>query len=433
MKTIKPGLRLAAFLALLAVAAFVLELSGQDSRPLLLLLAVPGWEILTLLRWRAPELKRSLPPYLSVGRATEVTLTLRDIGKEVAELCLLDACPDWAGSDQPVMRWHPQGQSEWTCRYRLLPRQRGKLEIPECWVRVRTRVGLFWKQWQIPHASASHVYPDFGCLQTYRLLTTLQQRPLFGIRMPQRRGQGTSFLQLREYREGDTLRQLDWKATARRQQLISREYQDERDQRIAVLLDSGRRMRTLGGELSYFDACLNSSLMLADVALRQGDGVTVLPFSEESRWLGWCKGHQGMNHLLNQTFTLAPSAQASDYLKAAQFFLQKQRRRCLVILITCLRDDDLGMLLQACQLLKSRHRLMLANLREPVVEALLREPVLDMASADSRAGAILAQRQRRALQDRVRAEGVEVLDCPPTRLSRDLVVSYHRLKRSGVW
>ena len=94
-----------------------------------------------------------------------------------------------------------------------------------------------------------------------------------------RRGEGLEFHQLREYREGDSQRQIDWKATSRSGQLISREYQDERDQQIMLLIDCGRRMRAQDDELSHFDHVLNAALLLAYVGLRQGDAVG-LPHDE---------------------------------------------------------------------------------------------------------------------------------------------------------
>ncbi|MGQ0658030.1 MAG: DUF58 domain-containing protein [Chromatiales bacterium] len=124
-------------------------------------------------------------------------------------------------------------------------------------------------------------------------------------RHKRRRGEGLEFHQLREYRGGDSLRQIDWKATSRQRKLVSREYQDERDQHVFFLVDCGRRMATKDGELSHFDMSLNAVLLLAYVALRQGDAVGVMTFSGKPRYLPAQKGMPTLTRLLEFLFDLS--------------------------------------------------------------------------------------------------------------------------------
>ncbi|MDP1165310.1 DUF58 domain-containing protein, partial [Klebsiella pneumoniae] len=89
---------------------------------------------------------------------------------------------------------------------------------------------------------------------------------------------------------GDEIRQVDWKATARQQRLISREYQDERDQEVLFMLDTGRRMRAMDGEASHFDHSLNALLLTSYIALGAGASVGVLGFAGSCRWVKPVKG-----------------------------------------------------------------------------------------------------------------------------------------------
>src|SRR5690606_11199118 len=153
--------------------------------------------------------------------------------------------------------------------YTLRPLQRGPLQLGQCYLRVKSPLGLWNISYQSGNGDDIKVYPDFSAITGYTILATENHTSQIGIRKAQRRGTGMEFQQLREYRLGDSLRQLDWKATSRRQQLISREYQDERDQHIVLLLDSGQRMRTQDDELSHFDHALNALLLVSFIALRQ--------------------------------------------------------------------------------------------------------------------------------------------------------------------
>jgi uncharacterized protein (DUF58 family) len=239
------------------------------------------------------------------------------------------------------------------------------------------------------------------------------------------------FHQLREYREGDSLRQIDWKATARMRRPISRDYQDERDQQIVFLLDCGRRMRARDGDLSHFDHTLTAILLTAYVALREGDAAGLLTFAGEERWLPPRKTGAGLDAFLQTLYDLQPATGATDYLAAARAFMTRVRKRSLVVLVTNLRDEEDETLLPALQLLRARHLVLLANLRERALEQALEEPVRDFDDALLH-GAVheyLDQRQRSF--ERIHAQGILSLDVLPMQLPVTLVNRYLALKRGG--
>ncbi|MDX1505059.1 MAG: DUF58 domain-containing protein, partial [Spongiibacter sp.] len=125
-----------------------------------------------------------------------------------------------------------------------------------------------------------------------------------GIHEHQRRGQGGEFYQLRDFRSGDNLRQMDWKAVARYQRLITREYREDRDQQVLLMLDCGRRMRHDEQQRGHLDDALDAMLLLAFVALRQGDAVGLLSFGGDQRWFAPRKGQHVINGLLNAVYDL---------------------------------------------------------------------------------------------------------------------------------
>ena len=215
----------------------------------------------------------------------------------------------------------------------------------------------------------TRVYPDFARLYGGQLLAVDNWLSQLGVRQHQRRGLGLEFHQLREFREGDSLRQIDWKATARQRTPIAREYQDERDQQIIFMLDCGRRMRSQDGELAHFDHALNACLLLSYVALRQGDAVGLSTFaSDQPRYLAPVKGAGQLNVLLNTVYDLNSTQRSADYQAAATQLLARQKRRALVVLVTNLRDEDDEELLTAVKRLSKQHRVLVASLREDVLD-----------------------------------------------------------------
>src|SRR5262249_9026035 len=156
---------------------------------------------------------------------------------------------------------------------RLTPAARGTFEFAGCSVRLHSHLRLWRQRRGVPVRQTRRVDPNFAPLAQLALTGTEQASRLIGAHRKRRRGEGTEFRQLREYRIGDALRQIDWKASQRARKLISRDYQDERNQQIMLLVDTGRRMLARDGALAHFDHVLNAALLVAYIALRQGDAV----------------------------------------------------------------------------------------------------------------------------------------------------------------
>jgi uncharacterized protein (DUF58 family) len=252
-----------------------------------------------------------------------------------------------------------------------------------------------------------------------------------GILQLRRRGEGMDFDQLREYREGDSLRKIDWKASQRMGKLISREYQDERDQQVMFLVDCGRRMRAQDDECSHFDHALDATLLLAYVGLRQGDSVGLMTMSGEDHFLAPHKSREVVNHILNTVYDLQPTLFTPDYYQAAVSLSRRLRKRALIVIISNLRDEDDDSLVPALRLLQKRHLVLFASLREKVLDDAVALPVRDFDSALTHAAAIDYRLQREAAFDRLKLSNVVCLDVAPQRLAVALVNQYLEVKRSG--
>jgi len=171
---------------------------------------------------------------------------------------------------------------------------------------------------------------------------------------------------LRDYQEGDLLNQVDWKATSRRLSLVSREFREQRDQNVVFLMDAGRRMRAMDGELPQFDHCLNAVLLLCYIALRQGDNVGVSAFGGVEKWLPPVKGPGAMTTLLHHLYDYETTPNPSDFAEAASLILSRQRKRALVILLrrSPVEEDSEDVLAARANVARQRHIVVLATLRE---------------------------------------------------------------------
>jgi uncharacterized protein (DUF58 family) len=401
-----------------------------------LLLTLLGAALLDALRLRrrpSPRVERQLPGNLPLGRWHEVQLCLHHDYSRGLQLELFDHVPAGMAVEHLPQRVALQPGQLTRVGYRVRPLQRGHFHFPLCEIGLPSPLGLWQARRHLPLAGETRVYPDFARLYGAQLMAVDDWLSQLGVRQRPRRGLGLEFHQLREFRDGDSLRQIDWKATARKRTPIAREYQDERDQQIVFLLDCGRRMRSQDGDLAHFDHALNASLLLSYVALRQGDAVGLATFAgEHSRFLPPVKGAAQLKVLLNAVYDLQTTAQPADFAAAADLLLSRQRRRALVVLVSNLRDEDDEDLLAAVRRLGRQHRVLIASLREEVLDSLRQAPVEDFEGALTYCGTVDYLNARANLHERLAAHNVPVLDARPSELGPQLVSRYLAWKKAGV-
>lgn len=379
-----------------------------------------------------PRAERFAPPTLPLGVKRTLRLRLHNDGTRPLLLQVFDHYPASLHVEGFPLRLSIAAGQFAESVYAVTPTERGKLHFPCLQVRVLSPLQLWWHDLKLPVTAELKVYPNFAAVAQYALLATDHHLSHLGIMQKRRRGEGQDFHQLREYRAGDSLRQIDWKATARMRKAISREYQDERDQEIIFLLDCGHRMLAKDAELSHFDHTLNAILLLTYVALRQGDAVGLGSFGGESRWLPAHKGQQHLQHMLSTLYDIQPTPYAPDYAQAATELLVRQKKRALVILLTNLRDEDLDDLLPALHLLRKRHVVLLASMREQALDQALQTPVDSLETAIHHAALEHYLNTRNNTLERIKASGIRCLDVPPRELSVNLINHYMDIKRSGI-
>ncbi|OPA98765.1 hypothetical protein BFW87_05190 [Pseudomonas fluorescens] len=427
-------------LSILLGAAAALQFNVPDTLHsiawglLLALLLLAVLDAVRLLRRPSVQVQRQMPGSLALGRWGEIRLMLTHSYSQPVTVRVFDHVPDGLSLENlpQTVELRPGERSD--MGYRLRPLRRGHFSFSRCEIHLPSPFGL-WSARRFVHApDATRVYPDFARLYGAQLLGVDNWLSQLGVRQRQRRGLGLEFHQLREFREGDSLRQIDWKATARQRTPIAREYQDERDQQIVFMLDCGRRMRSQDGELSHFDHALNACLLLSYVALRQGDAVGLCTFaSDQARYLAPVKGSGQLNLLLNAVYDLDTTRRTADYEAAASQLLARQKRRALVIVVTNLRDEDDEALMTAVKRISRQHRVLVASLREEVLDQLRQAPVQTLPEALVYSGTVDHLNARNELLDRLNAQGLAVVDTSPSQLGAELVTRYLGWKKAGVF
>jgi uncharacterized protein (DUF58 family) len=396
--------------------------------------------LLTRRAWQAspPRLTRVLPDAFAIAVRRDVRLHIESADRGW-RLVLIDGTdPTVEVMGMPVVL-EPGPSQHVETSYTVIPTCRGDITFAPAQARVRSGWRLCELNVRIGSADVRRVYPDVSQIARYAWLAGDRRLQEIGIKTYQLRGQGTDFKQLSDYRPGDSVRYIDWRATARQAKPIVREFQDERDQCVMFLVDCGRRLRaedrhSVAGT-THFDQVLNAVMLLTYVALKQGDAVGAMTFGtveRQQRFFPAQKGRVALNALMGQLYDVEPTTTHSDFVAAAQDLLTRHRKRSLVILVTNFRDEDTTELAHALRLLRSRHLVLLASLRERVVREMIDQPLATGAAAIEVASAHLYEQSRRDAFNRLAARDALMVDAEPQLLGVQLVNRYHAVKRAGL-
>jgi uncharacterized protein (DUF58 family) len=445
-----PGHRLLAATATLACASALALLAGLAlsvvagaagiTGSLLVLLALADllWS-LRAYRQAPLRVERSLPQAFALGVEKVIALTLLNEGTQPWAVRVFDAVDGKFAVQGLPQNGSVPAQGQLTLRYRITPLHRGPATWGQTHVRWHTLLGLFEVQQALGQPQTLRIYPNFAALMGYAWLAGDRRLAQIGIKSYAQRGQGTDFRQLADYQRGDPIRHIDWKATLRRGKPVVRQFQDERDQCVMFLLDCGRRMRADEGHdqpgSGHFDQVLNALMLLSYVALKEGDEVGALTFGNpagQERRFAPRKGTATLNALMNTLYDLEPSATHSDYLAVAERFARTQHKRALVIVLTNFRDEDAFELSPAITLLRQRHLVMVASLRERVLRQIAEQPLTDATAVAQSATAHLFEQSRRDAFQRSLGHDPLSLDVEPEQLATGLVNRYHAIKRAGL-
>ncbi len=431
--------------AICAALAFSPALSVTVERTALgggvLLFVLCGADLLlSVLDWRAAplEMHRNLPHAFAIGVRTTITMNLDNPGSRRRRGLYQEHADAALAMPQLPMRFDlGPGQRE-VLDVGLTPTARGLKHFDTAQIRLRSHLGLLELDLRIGTSESRRVFPNFE--ETVRLAWLAGDRRVqsAGLKSVQRRGSGTDFDQLIDYQAGDPVRHIDWKATEKHDRPIVRKFQDERDQDVVILLDCGRRMRAddtqHGIGATHFDQCLNALMLLAFVALSHGDAVGAMTFGAADgaqKRFAPRKGRQALNALMAALADVEATATFSDYEQIAAECLSERRKRGLVVMITNSRNEDAPQLGAALALLRTRHVVILANLREEIVTQIEDQALTKPESALESAAALEYAHARDRLLRRVANGGIRTIDCEPRRLGVELVNSYRSLKRAG--
>lgn len=423
-----------ALLALLGVLPLLVWPTGDTARWWMLgVLLVIGLDLLLAPAPKHLSLSRRLErDQVRLGDQVTSRLFITNTGARAIRGVARDAWPPSAGATPSRHRLDVPAGERVVLTTTLTPTRRGDRLADRVSLRSHGPLGLAARQISVPlegRLRALHAFPARKHLPS-RLAVL---RELDGRAAVRVRGAGTEFDSLRDYVEGDDVRSIDWRATARRRTLVVRTWRPEQHRRVVIVLDCSRTSAGRVGDAPRLDAAMDAALLLTALAGHAHDRVQVL--AADSRVRAQVQGADRARLLHDTISTLAPihpRLVEADWRLIARQVSALSTQRALVVLVTPLEPAAVEEgLLPVLPALTSRHRVVVASVADPVVET-MRQARQDGAQVYAAAAAerTLALRGRTA--GALRTLGVEVIDAPPHELPVALADHYLALKRAGL-
>jgi uncharacterized protein (DUF58 family) len=387
--------------------------------------------VLASLRIRTIDLRRDAPAQLFVDQPQQVQWKFENRGIDEITLELRDGLPESGTAEPDRLAVRLPARSRVTASYRVNVTKRGLLAFGDATGRITGPLGLCCRQFRIPARASVRSLPHLGNRKAAELAASTALVRQGGSHRYRWRGAGTVFESLRDYSPEDDIRWLDWKATARRQTPITRNYEVERHQNLMLMVDGSRMMTTYCGSRTKFDTVLEAAVLLTRAALDQADAVGLMLFSDRvDAYLPPRRDRAQNTRVMETLYAQYPRLVEPDFETVLTMVSRRVRRRSLVVLFTDVTVTEAARrMLAYVQMLNRRHVCLVVTIAD---ESLQAQELVEPRTADELYQVGVASQlmlERAELLERLRRSGAEIVDTPADQIAVRTIERYLELKR----
>jgi len=324
------------------------------------------------------------------------------------------------------------GHYQRTFSYRLKPLKRGEFIFPAINYRYKGVLGFITRQGKDATPATYKVYPNMKDISKYSLSALSKNIFLSGIKKIRTATTGGEFDSLRAYNEGDSEKTVNWKATARKNELIVNTYVPERNQYIYVLLDASRVMNSVYNNIKMIDYGINASFLLADHCIRGGDNIGLIAFdSEVRRVVKPGKGAAQFSLLAEELYNVEENENSANYDEAFSKLSAMQKRRSLVFIFTELFNaEETERFAKAVKNRLKGHLVYSITMKDPRIDCMAKGEGTDDVYLKS--SSLKFMEDRKAIAKTLSGYGIHNIDVEPDKLSLAAVAEYLNVKRQGI-
>ena len=425
-----------AMIIILFIVSFLVPAIFEISKILMLILLVFTFlDVLILYSAKKGiSAKRICPDKLSNGDENPITIELKNHYTLAIKVSIIDEIPiQFQKRDFKIIRkLKPTSQDSF--QYSLRPTERGEFWFGKLIVYVQSPIRLISRRFNLSEKQMVPSYPSYIQLKKFDLIAAAYRLNEMGVKKVRRIGHTMEFEQIKEYVIGDDIRTINWKATAKRNQLMVNQFQDERSQPVYSVIDKGRVMQMPFDELSLLDYAINASLVISSVALRKQDRAGIFTFSKkvENRVAASRRGMQ-MNMILEGLYNVKTDFKESDYSRLYADIKRNITQRSLILLYTNFETmDGLHRQLPYLKGIAKNHLLVVIFFKNAELNEFVTKDAEDVKSVYNKVIAEKFLHEKKLIVNELRKYGIQSILTEPKNLTINTINKYLEVKARGL-
>ncbi|MDY0988653.1 DUF58 domain-containing protein [Flavobacterium sp. CFBP9031] len=394
-----------------------------------------GLDILLLYLSRTGlEAERITPEKLSNGDLNPITINLKNHYTFPISVKIIDEIPFQFQIRDFKIKKTIKAATQKEIGYDLRPTERGEYHFGSLNIYVSSPLRLISRRFSFDNNQMVPTYPSYIQLRKYDLIAFSNNLFQYGIKKIRRIGHTMEFEQIKEYVQGDDLRTLNWKATAKRNSLMVNQFQDEKSQSVYMAIDKGRVMQMPFDGLSLLDYAINSSLVLSNVILKKQDKAGLFSFSKkvENRVFAERRGSQ-MQKILETLYNVKTDFFESDYSRLYVDIKKNINQRSLIILYTNFETmDGLNRQLPYLKGIAKSHLLVVVFFQNTELNSIINKKTTTIQEVYDKVIAEKFMFEKRLIVNELKKYGIHSVLTQPENLTLDAINKYLEIKSRGI-
>lgn len=423
-----------AFVALFILAYIYTGLLSIVSALFFVAVGLVVVDLILLFKQKGITASRILPEKLSNGDDNPIELTLQNNYNFTTDLQLIDELPFQYQKRDFEINTKLEKHQEKKITYTLRPLERGEYYFGNLNIYVNSPFGLVTRRFQFAKDAMVPNYPSFLQLRKYMLLAFSNKLFEYGLKKIRRIGHTMEFEQIKDYVNGDDIRNINWKATAKRNQLMVNQFQDERSQPIYSVIDKGRAMKMPFEGLSLLDYAINATLVISNVALKKQDKAGMFTFSRkvENKVVAERRPSQ-MNKILETLYNVNTDFSESDFSRLYIDVKRSITQRALLLLYTNFETlDALHRQLPYLQAMAKNHLLVVIFFENTELEKLTKVQATSTFEIVQKTVAEKFMYEKKLIVNELQKHGIQSILTTPEHLTINTINKYLEIKARGL-
>ena len=378
--------------------------------------------------------QRILPEKLSNGDQNEILISIQNQFTFDVKITVIDEIPFQFQQRNFEIIKNIKASTATTIQYQLRPTERGEYFFGNLNIYVKSPLQLVSRRFSFDNLAMVPTYPSFIQLKKYNLMSFSNSMFQYGVKKMRRIGHSMEFEQIKEYIQGDDIRSLNWKATAKKNALMVNQFQDEKSQSIYMIIDKGRVMQMPFAGLSLLDYAINATLVLSNVILKKQDKAGVLAFSKkiENRVVAEKRASQ-MQKILDSLYHIKTDFFESDFGRLYTDIKININHRSLIMLYTNFETlDALQRQLPYLKAIAKNHLLVVVFFNNTELNQLINQKAINIQDIYDKVIAEKFSFEKRLIVNELKKHGIFSLLTQPENLTLDTINKYLEIKARGI-